>query len=105
MNSDHTFILAVGIFVGFLSVVSSFADTAVVQGENSEPPETIGTSACQNIGGFDAVGDILGCVTGEIDKYTRFTNIATPNPTINRIIITPIGLAVGWITLNLIRGN
>jgi len=61
------------------------------------------TDVCSNIGGFDAVGDILGCVSDRL-TVLDYLFLSSENSKIAQIFI-PITLTTGLIILLIIRGN
>lgn len=103
MNSEHQFILFLGIFVAFIALIGTlgFDTGGAAAPEKTNPLET---SACNNIGGFDAVGDVLGCVSDTLGGYASLANIETSNQYVN-ILLAPLSLALGWLIVKRIRGG
>lgn len=105
MDTEHQFIIFISAFVGYLAVVSSLSASGVLLGDYSQPENPLQESVCDNIGGWDAVGDVVNCVSQELGKYLSLIDIRTRLGQLNLAILTPLGLGTGWLGLKLIRGN
>jgi hypothetical protein len=97
-----SFTFASGVFVTFLIALSSLGMPFVSSPASPDDVST-DTNVCDNIGGFDAVGDVLECVSSQL-SILDYLNVNSENRFITLALI-PMGLTTGIMIILIVRGN
>lgn len=99
--SKTAFIFQASIFATTLIMLASLGMPLV---STNVSPDNVATdtSVCDNIGGFDAVGDVLSCIADKLG-ILDYLDIKSPNKFIS-IMFTPLAVAVSAVVVFVIRG-
>jgi hypothetical protein len=97
-----SFTFGAGVFVTLLIALGTLgmpfvSSPASVDEVNSE------TDICSNIGGFNAVGDVLGCVSDRLG-ILDYLSVSSENQFISFVLV-PITLTTGLMVILIIRGS
>lgn len=87
----------------FVTVLAIMVSAGMPLIETPQATQNLDTNTCDNIGGFDVVGDILGCIDQKLGIFNYF-DVRAQNNTLNKIFI-PIALTTLAIIIFVIRGN
>lgn len=96
------FTFTAGVFVAIVLSLSSLG-MPLISSPNSVDTINPDSSICDNIGGFDAVGDVLSCVSEKLG-ILDYLNITSQNEFIRTLFI-PIGLTLAVMIILILRGN